>query len=84
MTGAMNDDYRKIRPRDAERYCNLIRHDNRRLFKVFGMLWCWGCQTFSRGMPYRMCGRRTDCPLVVRRHLKEQRLKTSVMKVTKR
>ena len=78
------DDYRQVKPKDAIRYCQLVRLDNRRFFRVFSLAKCWGCMTFSRGVPVKMCGGVSKCSLVRKRFFKEQHLKTHAISLTNR
>ena len=50
-------------PREtALRLCQEIRQDNRGKWYTFNGLWCWGCSTFSRGNPDKLCfASKADC-----------------------
>jgi hypothetical protein len=50
-------------PKDvALKLCAKIRRENRRRWYTFNGLWCWGCSTFTKGDPSKMClGSRPDC-----------------------
>ena len=44
-----------ISKNEAFRLCETIRAENRGKWYTFGGLMCWGCVTFSKGDPARMC-----------------------------
>ena len=39
----------------AKKLCQEIRSNNRHRWYSWYWIWCWGCLTFSRGNPARMC-----------------------------
>jgi len=44
-----------ILPNIALELCEETRRENRGNWLSFNRLWCWGCATFSRGNPQKMC-----------------------------
>jgi len=43
-------------PREtALQLCVEIRQENRRKWRTWGRWMCWGCETFSKGDPDKMC-----------------------------
>jgi hypothetical protein len=44
-----------ILPSIALELCEEVRRDNRGKWYTFNGMWCWGCATFSRGDPKKMC-----------------------------
>jgi hypothetical protein len=60
-------------PRDlAWQMCHEIREENRGRWHSFGRWQCWGCFTFSKGDPDRMCFSKGEgyrgCNLVNKRY----------------
>lgn len=52
----------------AVQLCNEVQAGQ--IVKIFTQ--CWGCTTFSKGDPARMCGGVVSCNLVLNRYRKQQ------------
>ena len=56
----------------ALQLCAEIRQENRRRPFSLSAGQCWGCITFSKGDPAKMCGGVRECNLVVARYRQQQ------------
>ena len=52
----------------AWQLCAEIRQENRRKWCTFAAGQCWGCVTFTKGDPAKMCGGIVGCNLVRARY----------------
>lgn len=52
----------------AVQLCNEVQ--STQIIKIFTQ--CWGCTTFSKGDPAKMCGGIVACNLVLNRYRKQQ------------
>jgi len=57
----------------AAQLCNEVQAGQ--LIKIFTQ--CWGCTTFSKGDPAKMCGGIVACNLVLSRYRKQQPQQTT-------
>jgi len=56
-------------PRElALKLCGEIRQENRHVWYTFAAGQCWGCMTFTKGDPAKMCGGVVGCNLVMARY----------------
>ena len=59
----------------AIQLCSEIRRENRGKWYSFARLQCWGCMTFAKGNPDKMClGSQEDnrgCNLINKRHAQQ-------------
>jgi len=49
----------------ALKLCGEIRQENRRAWYTLTAGQCWGCMTFTKGDPAKMCGGVVGCNLVM-------------------